>query len=127
MAAAREAVGARFRLHGRDPVGGFDCVGLAAFALAGGGFEGMVPSGYRLRGGDRERVVALIADLGLKAVVEGRAGDLALALSGPGQMHLAILTESGFVHADAVLRRVVERPGAVPWPMIGCWRFGGKG
>jgi hypothetical protein len=34
-----------------------------------------------------------------------------------------ILTPGGFVHADAGLRRVVERLGAVPWPVVGCWRL----
>lgn len=126
MAAARSAVGARFRLHGRTPSGGLDCVGLAAWALAGGGFGGTIPSGYALRGGDCERITALIEDFGLRAVVSGRDGDLVLAQSGPGQLHLAILTESGFVHADAMLRRVVERPGALPWPIVGCWRFLGS-
>lgn len=126
MAAAREAIGVRFRLHGRAPAEGLDCVGLAAFALAGGGFSGAVPSGYRLRGGDDAQIAALLRNSGLFAVDHGRAGDLALARSGPGQLHLAILIEGGFVHADAMLRRVVERPGAMPWPTIGYWRFLGS-
>jgi hypothetical protein len=126
VAAARHAVGARFRLHGRDPVTGLDCVGLAVWALSAGGFAGAVPSGYALRGGDQEAVAALITDLGLVAVVGAGPGDLVLAVSGPGQLHLMILTEGGFVHADAMLRRVVERPGAVPWPVLGCWRFLGS-
>lgn len=100
-----------------------DCVGLAAWALRAGGFAGAVPSGYALRGGDGPAVAALIADLGLVAVAEAAPGDLVLARSGPGQLHLAIVAPGGFVHADAMLRRVVERPGAVPWPVIGCWRL----
>lgn len=114
-------MGARFRLHGRDPATGLDCVGLAVWALRAGGFEGAAPSGYALRGGDREAVVALIEDLGLVPVAEAWPGDLVLAASGPGQLHLVIMTDGGFVHADAGLRRVVERPGVVPWPVIGCW------
>ena len=123
MAAARGAVGARFRLHGRDPATGLDCVGLVSWALKAGGFEGAVPSGYAIRGGDRDAVAALIAYLGLMPVAEAAAGDLVLAASGPGQLHLAIMTDGGFVHADAGLRRVVERPGVVPWPVVGCWRL----
>ena len=33
------------------------------------------------------------------------------ALTGPGQLHFAVRTTRGLVHADATLRRVVERPG----------------
>jgi hypothetical protein len=108
------------------PEDGLDCVGLVAWALAGGGWRGEVPSGYRLRGGDPGRVAALIECFGLVRVADGRAGDVALAASGPGQVHLVILTGDGIVHADAMLRRVVERPGAVPWPVIGYWRFEGE-
>jgi len=99
-----------------------DCVGLAAWALKAGGFAGAVPRGYALRGGDGAAVAALIADSGLVAVSETLPGDLVLARSGPGQLHLAIVTPGGFIHADAMLRRVVERPGTMPWPVIGCWR-----
>ena len=36
------------------------------------------------------------------------------------------VSRGGFVHADAQLRRVVERPGEPPWPVIGIWRFEGN-
>lgn len=118
-------MGARFRVHGRTPEEGLDCVGLVAWALSAGGWRGEVPSGYRLRSGDLGRIAGLIEAVGLVRVEEVRAGDVVLAVSGPGQVHLAVLTGEGFVHADAMLRRVVERPGAVPWPVIGFWRFEG--
>lgn len=116
---ARAAVGARFRLHGRDPAEGLDCVGLAAWAL------GVVdlPTGYGLRSGDRDAVAMMIAAAGLRRVDRAGSGDLLLAQAGPGQLHLAIWTGAGVVHADAMLRRVVERPGAVPWPVVGVWRL----
>ena len=123
VAAARGAVGARFRLRGREPASGLDCVGLAAWALKAGGFAGAVPSGYRLRGGDAARVAALVEAGGMVRVADARPGDLVLAVSGAGQLHLAVATCGGFVHADAMLRKVVERPGAVPWPVIGRWRL----
>jgi cell wall-associated NlpC family hydrolase len=122
LAAARAALGVRFRLHGRDPASGLDCVGLAAWALRAGGFEGVVPSGYALRRGDAEAVRALIGVSGLVAAEDARAGDLLLLAAGPGQLHLAIDSGEGIVHADAMLRRVVERPGVPPWPVIGRWR-----
>ncbi|WP_066650239.1 hypothetical protein [Sphingomonas sp. CCH10-B3] len=95
---ARSAVGARFRLHGREAATGLDCVGLAALAYG-------------------EAAVA---------AVDVRAGDLLLCASGPGQLHLAIDSGGGVIHADAMLRRVVERPGPVPWTVIGRWRLKGE-
>ena len=122
VAAARAAIGVRFRLHGRDPATGLDCVGLAAIALG----EATVPSGYALRGGDPARVAAMIDAFGLMPIADARAGDLLLCASGPGQLHLAIDSGAGVIHADAMLRRVVERPGPVPWPVLGRWRQRGE-
>ena len=121
LAAARGAVGARFRLHGRDSETGLDCVGLAALALRAEGFSGAVPSGYALRSGDAARVIRAIEAAGLVAARDARPGDLMLLRTGPGQLHFAIDAGSGIVHADAMLRRVVERPGT-NWPVIGRWR-----
>jgi len=117
--AAVRAVGTRFRLHGRGP-DGLDCVGLVALALRAGGYAGAVPTGYALRGGD-----AGMLDRVLVRVDVAEPGDVLLMAVGPGQLHLGIGTAAGFVHADAGLRRVVERPGAPPWPVIGVWRMEG--
>ena len=114
---ARAAIGARFRLHGRGPATGLDCVGLAAWA-----FEADVPRDYALRSGDVARVRSVIAALGLAPVADRAAGDLLLLRAGPGQLHLAIDSGSGIIHADAMLRHVVERPGAIPFPVIARWR-----
>lgn len=116
--AALRAVGTRFRLHGRGAEG-LDCVGLVALALRAGGYAGAVPSGYSLRGGDWG-----LLDRLLVRVVEAEPGDVLVMAVGPGQIHLGIRTVGGFVHADAGLRRVVERPGMPPWPLIGVWRVG---
>ena len=121
--AALAAVGARFRLHGRDPATGLDCVGLVAWSLAAGGYAGAVPTGYRLRGGDATAVAGLL-DAGLVRVAEAAAGDVLLMRTGPGQLHLGVWVTIGLVHADAGLGRVVMRPGAVAWPVLGCWRVG---
>jgi cell wall-associated NlpC family hydrolase len=120
VAAARSALGVRFRLHGRSAEG-LDCVGLVALALRAEGYEGPVPSGYALRSGDAARVHAAIEALGLVRAEEPRPGDLVLFKAGPGQLHFAIQAEAGVIHADAMLRRVVERP-EMPWPVIGRWR-----
>ncbi|MDG2534472.1 peptidoglycan endopeptidase [Sphingomonas sp. HITSZ_GF] len=117
VARARAALGARFRARGRRPEQGLDCVGLAGWA------HGVaVPGGYAMRSGDAARVRAAVAAIGL-IEAEGRApGDLVLLASGPGQLHLGIDSGTGLIHADAVLRRVVERPDPLPWPVIGRWR-----
>lgn len=122
VAAARAATGARFRLHGRDVTSGLDCVGLAALALRAEGFGKAVPSGYALRSGQIPHVVATLTALGLEQVRDARPGDLVLLDAGPGQLHFAIQTDTGMIHADAVLRRVIERAD-LPWPVIGRWRL----
>jgi cell wall-associated NlpC family hydrolase len=120
VAAARGALGVRFRLHGRD-ADGLDCVGLAALAMRAAGAGGAVPSGYALRTDDVAQVVAVIEAAGLVAATDVEAGDLLLLRAGPGQLHFAIQTEDGMIHADAMLRRVVERC-ELAWPVIGRWR-----
>lgn len=119
-AAARDLVGRRFGLHGRGER--LDCVGVVAAALWAAGWRGETPTGYALRGGDPGRIAALL-DARFARAGEARAGDVMLMATGPGQLHLAVRTESGFVHADAGLGRVVERPGAPPWPVLGVWRW----
>lgn len=114
---ARGAIGAKFRLHGRSIAGGLDCVGLAGLA-----YGADAPRGYALRSGDPAAVIAGIAAAGLVRVVDARPGDLVLFRAGPGQLHLAIASEEGVIHADASLRRVVERPGMPPWPELMRWR-----
>ncbi|MEG3181976.1 peptidoglycan endopeptidase [Sphingomonas sp. LT1P40] len=118
---ARAALGARFRLHGRTVENGLDCIGLAGLA-----FGAKVPRGYSLRSGDERAILAGVADAGLVPVSDRRAGDLILFRAGPGQLHLGIQSEGGVIHADASLRRVVERPGVAPWPEIARWRTLGR-
>jgi murein DD-endopeptidase / murein LD-carboxypeptidase len=115
---ALSLIGAPFRLHGRDPVTGLDCVGVAALAFG----VRDVPRGYSVRTADGAGVVALIDAAGLKRVRrEPAAGDLVLLKSGPAQCHLVVMTAVGFVHADAGIGRVVETPGPPPWPVIAVW------
>ncbi len=118
---ARLALGARFRPQGRSPDEGLDCVGLAAFAFAADGAG--VPRDYALRGG-RPTLASELAGHGLVRVDGGalRPGDLAVFTAGPGQLHLAIVGEGTLIHADAGLRRVVERPMPAPWPLASLWR-----
>lgn len=119
VASARSCVGVPFRLHGRSRETGLDCVGVAATAYD----IPDVPAGYALRGGDVGRIMALIEAAGMRRV-EGEPAPAALLLLRPGpfQLHLAIRTDRGFIHADAGLGRVTEVPGPPRWPLLAHWR-----
>lgn len=119
IANARALIGVPFRLHGRDAASGLDCVGLVAFAYTRR--EG-IPTGYSLRGGSVESFTSMIAALGLaRRRATPSAGDVLLMRAGPAQFHLGLWTGDSLIHADATLRRVVELPGPLPWPVIGAW------
>ena len=121
-AAARACVGARFRAHGRDRAGGLDCVGVAACALRAAGWRGQVPEGYTLRTG-----APLAVPAGLAECDGAATGDVLLCRVAATQLHLLVRVPGGTVHADAAARRVVERPGAVPWPIVTAWRVAREG
>lgn len=118
---ARALVGVRFRPQGRSARRGLDCVGVAALAA------GIEPERIRRDYSVREATLAMLAaelsTFGMRTVSEAEAGDIAVFSPGPGQLHLAVFTGSGFVHADAGLGRVVERPAPAPWPVLGVWRL----
>lgn len=118
VARARALLGTRFRAHGRHAGAGLDCVGVAAAAVAAPDAR----SDYRLRGGGLGEVEAELARAGLARAESMAAGDVVVMRSGPEQLHLGVWTGASLVHADAGLRRVVERPGAPPWPVLGLWR-----
>lgn len=124
-AAAERLIGVPFRLRGRDPARGLDCLGLVATALAASGTEVEVPAGYSLRRLDIGRWLALAERLGLSEAGDGpSAGDILLLHPGPGQWHLGIAAADGaLIHAHAVLGRVVRTPAPVPWPIQRRWRF----
>ena len=124
-AAAERLVGVPFRLHGRCPERGLDCVGLVAAALAAVGRTAVAPAGYRLRQTDVGRWLAAAAEAGLvEAAGEVEPGDVLLVRPGPAQHHLVIAgRESGYVHAHAGLGRVVITPAPLPWAEKRRWRL----
>jgi len=121
-ARARRLVGVRFRAQGRSPATGLDCVGLVVSAF---GLE-RARSDYSLRGGDPGLLSRELVAAGFVRVGRRETGDVLVMRAGPEQLHLGIVTEAGLVHADAALRRVVERPGAPEWPVLGIWRMHGE-
>ena len=116
---AEALVGTPFRLGGRDPASGLDCIGLVACACEAAG----APIGYALRNTQIERHLTFAARAGfVPASGEVRRGDLILARPGPAQHHLlVVLGPNRFVHANAGLRRVALHLGPLPWPEMARW------
>ncbi|MEA3040929.1 MAG: hypothetical protein QOC65_418 [Sphingomonadales bacterium] len=123
LARARSLIGVRYRPQGRSEETGLDCIGVAILSF--GAAVDAVPRDYRLRGSGLRAIEAELERHGLVrgSTLAPRAGDLGLFAPGAGQVHLAILTGTSFVHADAGLRRVVERPLPAPWPALAYWRL----
>lgn len=130
-AAAEGLVGTRFRLHGRSPETGLDCVGLVAAALARCGRQPLAPAGYRLRMTDPGPWLSFAEANGflpVPAAAPVKRGDLLLVHLRRLQPHLLIaLGSATFVHAHAGLGRVVRQPGPPPGPVAAHWRLDEKG
>ena len=126
LAAAAEAlVGTPFRLHGRDPATGLDCVGVVVAALTAIGRAVESNAAYALR---NRSIVGLLELAEANGLTDTRAplapGDLVLVRPGPGQHHLLVAAGPAlFIHAHAGLRRVVIQPGPLPWPIERRWRL----
>jgi cell wall-associated NlpC family hydrolase len=123
-AAAENLLGVRFRLHGREPARGLDCVGLLATSLAAIGRRVEPPTGYTLRHAAAGRLLEAAERCGL-AEASGAVmpGDVLLVRPGPAQLHLVVTAERGFVHAHAGLGRVVLSPAPLAWPVERHWRL----
>lgn len=125
---AREAeklVGTRFRLHGRDPKTGLDCIGLLAAAMARGGHRLDLPTGYPLRLRDLSQWLPAPDACGFAlAALPCQSGDVVMLVPGPAQFHLAIADRAlGWVHAHAGLRRVVRDAALPAGALIHHWRL----
>jgi murein DD-endopeptidase / murein LD-carboxypeptidase len=115
---ARDLIGVTFRLHGRNPEHGLDCIGLAAHVFG----QDRVPTGYGLRGTAADDLEAALRTAGfVRRHAMPRPGDLFIMQPGPLQLHLGVWTGSGLIHADAGLRRVVETPGWPRWRVLSIW------
>lgn len=124
VARGRALIGVRFRPQGRSDAG-VDCIGVVAMAFGLTAVRG----DYGLRSSDVGEVEREFAGSGFVriAATEAGAGDVLLVRAGYRQLHVVILTGEGYLHADAGLRRVVEVPGAVGWPVVSAWRAWGEG
>lgn len=122
--AAASFIGVRFRLHGRSPEAGLDCVGLVSAALAAIGRRPISLSGYGLHNREVKKWFWEAQRSGLRMVDDRiAAGDVLLVSPSPLQHHLLIAENPGAViHAHATLRRVVREPFALVKPAIAQWR-----
>ena len=123
-AAAATLIGVPFRLHGRDPATGLDCVGLVAEAIRRTGAVPAVPAGYRLRAMTVDAMLPFAEANGFEplSLDEPEPGDVILAMVNPVQPHLLVCAEGGFIHAHSGLGRVTFMPGVLPWAVTGAWR-----
>lgn len=123
--AAAEMIGTRFRLHGRSPHYGVDCIGLVGCALEATGRKPVLPMSYSLRNSliDRHLAFAEMNRLEeINAPIE--PGDVILVAPGPGQHHVLVAEDTRhFIHAHAGLRSVVRMPGPLAWPIERHWRL----
>ena len=123
IAAERAArlVGTRFRPQGRSAATGLDCLGLvmAAHRIA----PGQAPCDYALRGEYQARFLNA-ANRWFRRIPQRSAepGDVLVMRPASDQLHLGIVSLSGFIHADARLGRVVETPGRPGWRLAAILR-----
>ena len=119
-ARARALVGTRFRLQGRGAEG-LDCIGvvLATFGLP----TECVRRNYSFKGNHDAEARRCIA-VHFRGVSRNqmRPGDLLLVKVAADQLHLAIRTVAGVVHAHAGIGRVVETPGLPDGELVGAYR-----
>lgn len=125
-AAARACVGTPFRLQGRVPGVGLDCVGLVVWVGRSLGLIDHDETGYGLTGSGG-RLEAGLARAGLVQVSaeEFAVGDVLLFDMGRGLLHVAVRSEHGIIHAHRGLGRVVEHRLDGEWraALAAAWRF----
>ena len=119
--AAIDLIGVPFRLHGRKPATGLDCVGLVATAMERAGYRPVAPQGYSLRTLSVRPLLEFATASGLEPIND--QGDVWLAQVHSLQFHLLIAAEGGAVHAHAGLGRVVFLPDPTTWPIVMRWRL----
>lgn len=129
-AAAPALVGVPFRMHGRDPATGLDCVGVVVAALARIGRSVTPPADYPMRGGSLHRFDRWAAGCGFAPVPSQAvpaSGDVLLCA--PARQHFHVMIDCGdvLVHAHIGLRKVVAVPPPVTWPVLRRWRLQAKG
>jgi murein DD-endopeptidase / murein LD-carboxypeptidase len=116
VAAARACLGARFRLQGRHPETGLDCIGLIIWSARQCGLTLPDAQDYILTDNPVRLDVALLA-APITSIDPANlvAGDFARLLSNGQPLHLAICGGGTLIHADIRCRKVVEQRLSQDW------------
>jgi cell wall-associated NlpC family hydrolase len=126
VAAARTCIGVTFKLQGRNPDIGLDCIGLVVWAAAQCGL--IVPDAQDyLLSDNPERLDKGLLAAPLKPVdfTHLMSGDILRLLSNGQTLHLAIYGEASLIHADIRCRKVVEQRLTQDWRehIVAAYRF----
>jgi hypothetical protein len=81
----------------------------------------MKPTAWWRRRTKGARIERALVALGFVPAATTAPGAIVLGAPGLGQLHLAIATGAGIIHADAGARHVVERDAPLGWPLIAAW------
>ena len=125
VAAARGCVGTRFRPLGRCSGLALDCVGVALVAARAAGVDDLTTPAYPMSGDNEDRVETVLQACGCRPLGSEppQPGDLIVVAPAPGRRHLAVVTDTGLVHAHAGLSRVVEAAADPGWVPVSAWRL----
>lgn len=124
---AATLIGVPFRLQGRDPASGLDCVGVARHAVGAVAQPGLADFRYTMRGPGRATCLAWAAASGLHRLSDAdrlQPGDIICVAPGPGQHHLMVAVRHGFIHAHYRVGSTVFWPHHHGWPLVAHWRLG---
>lgn len=126
---AQQAVGVRFRLHGRSIETGLDCVGLIAYAIKPLIKNIDVPEHYQLRFDNIETPRMFFAQTNFAEIdtdIAHQCGDIILTAPACQQLHFLILHHDHYVHAHSGLRRIVAANYPLTSAAIMAWRYKGE-
>lgn len=127
IAAARTAVGTKFRHQGRQIGIGLDCAGLAQHVAASAGVATVDVEGYPNRPFAGQLESTLDAQPGLHRVPDMQPGDILLMRFDGEPQHLAIFAGRTIIHAYAKARIVCEHDFTPEWVarVVRVYRFNG--
>lgn len=126
---AQQAVGVRFRLHGRSIETGLDCVGLVAHAIKPLIKDIDVPEHYRLRFDNINTPRDFFIRTNFSEIdtdMAHQCGDIILTAPDCQQLHFLILGQHHYVHAHSGLRRIVAANYPLTSAAIMAWRYKGE-